>query len=641
MMRAMAAARAEGAPSSQARLEQFAWVALVTACFLLARPYLGIMHDGILYAAQALARADPQIYRDDVYFRWGSQDRYTLFTPILAWLGAPLGMGRAHLVLTVAPLALFLAASFALVRTLLPAGLRGFAMLLVAASAGHYGSQGLFRMAEPFVTPRPLAEAMTLAALVLLFTGRRWWALALLGACAFAHPLVALAGVLFWWIHALLTGANRWILAAMALAPLAAALAGVPPFDQLFATFDTEWFDKIYGFNRQLFILQWVWVDWARLLFDLAVIVLAERASDGPLRGVFRAARWTAVVAVLATFAGADAFHNVLLTNLQPWRALWIVHWLALAGLAVVVARTWKESGNESGNESEAGRLIAALLLFAFVTRGTQASAAATLLAAVLFAVRAQLVVSPALIRLIIAGLGAGALASWVNLDLVLFRSPLFPVGPAEYPWMRVLSRAFPVMVLAAAVVWFGLRRGAGWGTAAAAGAALAIALAAWDQRSPFSKYIDSVEPGQHPFSRAVAPGEQIWWHGPSLSHGRSVLLSWIAMQRPSFQSAFQHVGQHFSREVTLELDRRDDLTTAFQFQASICQLIGFVDPRQQCKPDFALLQELCEQAPELRYLALETDYPGKWIASWSPPAEIDGRVPRYHLYACKDILPR
>ena len=630
-MPAMAAARADEATLSQARLGQFAWVALVTACFVLARPYLGIMHDGILYAAQALARADPQIYRDDVYFRSGSQDRYTLFTPILAWLGAHLGLGRAHLVLTVAPLALFLAASYALVRALLPAGLRGFSMLLVAASAGTYGSHRLFRMAEPFVTPRPLAEAMTLASLVLLFTGRRWWALALLGACALLHPLVAAAGLLVWWIHALLTGANRRILLALALAPLAAGLAGVAPFDLLFATFDVEWFDKIYG-SRQLFILQWIWVDWASLLFDLTVIVLAERVSDGPLRGVFRAARWTAVVAVLATFAGADAFHNVLLTNLQPWRALWIVHWLALAGLTLVVARTW--------NESEGGRLIAALLLFAFVTRGTQTSAAATLFAAGLFAARAQLVVTPGLIPGLIAALGAGALASWVNVDFVLFRSPLFPVGSVEYPWMRVLTRTFPVLVLAAAVVWFGLRRSAGW-SAAAAAAALAVSLAAWDQRSPFARYVDSTEPGQHPFSRIVAPGEQIWWHGSSLSDGRSVVLPWIMMKRPSFQSAFQHVGQHFNREVTFELERRDQLTLPFQFQAGICEILNLIDPREHCQPDFEALQELCREAPELHYLALETDYPGKWITAWSPPAEIAGKVPRFYLYACKGILAR
>ena len=60
-----------------------------------------------------------------------------------------------------------------------------------------------------------------------------------------------------------------------------------------------------------------------------------------------------------------------------------------------------------------------------------------------------------------------------------------------------------------------------------------------------------------------------------------------------------------------------------------------------QPAPDFEALQELCQEAPELRYLALETDYPGKWIASWSPPAEIGGRLPRYHLYACKTILAR
>ena len=112
-------------------------------------------------------------------------------------------------------------------------------------------------------------------------------------------------------------------------------------------------------------------------------------------------------------------------------------------------------------------------------------------------------------------------------------------------------------------------------------------------------------------------------------------------MKRASFQSAFQHVGQHFDREVTLELERRDQLTLPFQVQAAICHILGLVDPREHCKPDFEALQELCQEAPELHYLALETDYPGKWLAAWSPPAEIAGKVPRFHLYACKGILAR
>lgn len=613
---------------------RFAWAALVVSCFLLARPYLGIVHDAIQYAAQALARGDPEVYRNDIYFRWGSQDRYTLFSPLFAWLAAPLGLGPAHLALVVAGLALFLAASFALVRALVPEGLRGFAMLLIATSAGNYGPERIFRMGEAFVSPRPLAEAGTLAALVLLASGRRAWALGVLGACALLHPLVGLAGLLFWGCHAALSGVSRPLLVALALAPVAAALAGLGPAAQLFQTFDAEWFAKVYEMNRHLFLTHWGISAWASLAVDLAVLHLAGRLAGEPARRFFQAAQLAALVALGATLAGADLLHNVLVTNLQPWRVLWIVHWLALAGLPIVAARMW--------SEGEAGRLVVGLLLFAFVTRGLPTSLGAALLAAALFAARAQLRPDARLVRAVLCALAAGALASWVAAEWRLLTSPFMPVDSAEVPPLRALSRALPLFVLGAAFVRFGLARAPGRVATIAAAALLVAALALWDQRPPFARYVDSAEPGAHPFSRIVAPGQQVWWHGESLAAGRSLIMPWIVMKRASYQSAFQHVGQHFSRDVTMELARRDEKTLPFAFQASLCaDVVSIINPGESCQPEFDAAQELCREAPELDYLVLETDYPGKWIARWSPPAEVNGRVPRYHLYACNRLVAR
>src|SRR5687768_8565425 len=428
MMPAMAAARPAGALARQATLVAFTWIALVAACFALTRPYLGIVHDGILYAAQALARADAAIFRDDVYFRWGSQDRYTLFSPLFAWLVARLGLGPAHLALAASALCLFLAASFAAVRALVPAGLRGYAMLLIAVSAGQYGPPPIFRMAEPFVSPRPPAEAAPLLALALLFTGRRGWALALLAACALLHPLVALAGLVYWWIHALLAGGSRPWLLAMAVIPLGAAAAGLGPFGQLFAVFDAQWLEVVFEINRHLFVTRWTLFDWSRVAFDLAVLFAAVRLSDGTARAAFGAALLATVAVLAATLVGADLLHNVLITNLQPWRALWIAHWLALAGLPIVALRLW--------NEGPAMRLVAGLLLFGFATRGHPTSFAAALLALALFAGRSRLALRPALVRAVLALLAAGALVSWIAGEWRVLTDPLYLADSARSPLM-------------------------------------------------------------------------------------------------------------------------------------------------------------------------------------------------------------
>ena len=117
-----------------------------------------------IVGGQALLKVNPDIYSGDAFFQWGSQDRYTLFSPIYGWLIVHLGLEHATITLLLLSQGLFLAASFALVRALIPTGLRGYAMVFVVCGVGLYGGRFLFRMAEPFVTPRAFVEAATLRA---------------------------------------------------------------------------------------------------------------------------------------------------------------------------------------------------------------------------------------------------------------------------------------------------------------------------------------------------------------------------------------------------------------------------------------------------------------------------------------------
>src|SRR5215471_20302994 len=54
--------------------------------------YSGIIQDAHLYSLQALARLQPDLLGQDIYLRFGSQDRYTFFTPIYAALIAQIGL---------------------------------------------------------------------------------------------------------------------------------------------------------------------------------------------------------------------------------------------------------------------------------------------------------------------------------------------------------------------------------------------------------------------------------------------------------------------------------------------------------------------------------------------------------------------
>src|ERR1700694_3272409 len=76
-------------------LEVTVLLLLCVIAWALSHGYRGIFHDAGLYTLQALARLAPAALGQDVFLRFGSQDRYTIFSPIYADFRRPKGMGAA------------------------------------------------------------------------------------------------------------------------------------------------------------------------------------------------------------------------------------------------------------------------------------------------------------------------------------------------------------------------------------------------------------------------------------------------------------------------------------------------------------------------------------------------------------------
>jgi hypothetical protein len=607
-------------------LRGFTWFAVIVGCFILMHPYAGIVHDNVLYLAQALLRLNPDIYGGDPFFQWGSQDRYTLFSPIFAWLIVHLGLSAANVALLLLAQVLFLIASFALVRILFPPGLRGFAMLFVVCSVGLYGGFFLFRMAEPFVTPRGVVEAATLFAIALLVSGHRVWAFVLLAIGALLHPLVAFTGLAYWGLYHLLDDKRWWWVLGLGIIPAAAGLAGIAPFTQLFQSFDKQWLAILVENNGNVFLTQWRHYDWAMVAFDVAVLFIGTQFAAGVTRRAFNAALATAAMALGTTFIAADLLHNVLLTSVQPARALWIVHWMAAAALPFVASKLW--------NEGPLGRLAAGLLVFGFVTRGLPTSFAASVLALALFHFRGRIVISPWIVTLALIALAAGAFANWVAITSRVHLYAFFDsVSPIADFVIRSISKPLPLLVLASAIAWFGLARGKRMPLAAlAAAAALTLTAMLWDQRTAFNAYVESAELGTHPFSRIVAPHQQVLWHG-------NATAPWIMMQRRSFFSDAQSSGQVFNREMALELTRRKKTLSALTFQVQFCELMNNLNGNNDsCEPNLQTVRDICQEARNLDFIVLETSIDHKWVASWTWPVPVGGRRPYYYLYECKSL---
>src|SRR5258707_971776 len=65
----------------------------------LARPYAGITYDARLYSVQVLNQIDPTSYGDDLFFRYGSQDQFSIFSRFAASFVGLFGLEPAFFLL--------------------------------------------------------------------------------------------------------------------------------------------------------------------------------------------------------------------------------------------------------------------------------------------------------------------------------------------------------------------------------------------------------------------------------------------------------------------------------------------------------------------------------------------------------------
>ncbi len=94
---------------------------LIIAFWLLIHPFRGVEHDSTLYTLLALGRLHPESLGQDLFVRYGTQNEFTIFSPIYATLSRAVGFERAAAVLTLWTHAGFFSCAWLLARRFMPA----------------------------------------------------------------------------------------------------------------------------------------------------------------------------------------------------------------------------------------------------------------------------------------------------------------------------------------------------------------------------------------------------------------------------------------------------------------------------------------------------------------------------------------
>jgi hypothetical protein len=523
----------------------------------LTRPCIGLKNDGALYTMMALNWAKPAVLSSDLFLRFGSQDPFTIFSPLYGSLIRQFGIAGANIGFLISAHVLWLVGAWLLTHRLVR-GLPGhFAFLVVAAIQATYGGWSLLYSGEDFLTPRPFAEAWVMIGLAMLLSRAYVRATAALILAALFHPAMALAGIGAAFISfGLRRHAALWLVPVGASAIALLAVTHVEPIGRLLQLMDPAWLAGVQA--RDAFVLTGNWMpeDWVRIAVDLASCICAALWSGGERRRLFIAVSLTAVVGMVFSVVAADLAHDVLAVQLQTWRLTWPLAVAKFPALIVIWLRLRRRP---------LGHLVTVLLTApTLVFTGPMQFPAWSWGPCLIFSVAGLSIASlirfgrePHLsrtqIRLII---GSAAILPLLNLEVGIvlalnLRSLVLHNGTPSVGAMSAMSEPpvrLTLLACATVMLWLARRHG----RIAVILSALTIIPGAmfWDQRSSWERYVTS--DASSPLRTELGAGREVLWF-------REAASTWFLLRRPAYLTTTQASSLLLSRAASLEWMRRRD----------------------------------------------------------------------------------
>lgn len=604
-----------------------AWLLLIAATWMLFHLYGGLRHDAIMYTMQGLAHVHPNLWAHDVYLRFGSQDRYTIFGSVYALLIQWLGLERGAALFTAAGELAFFVTAWRLARLLLPERQALMGLFLLIALPGAYGNGVIFHVVEDFVTPRLLAEALALATVLNWLQGRRLLACLCAAAGLLVHPIMSVAGIgICLWLSLVLprprVAATLGILCLAALL-LVGRLASGPPL-----RFDDFWFYVSPAQLDYLLVGRWDIYAWGVAVVPLIVLLAGSALIDSqPARRLAQAGLGIGVVGLVVSSIGGDLLHLVLIVQGQPWRCLWLSDVIAVLLLPLIAQRLWQY------NDLARAALLMLLAEYLLIGETYSVHLGALALALLWLSLRFGVRMPANYQRLALWG---GVLVLALALS-VLSTDRLLPSQFNSFPrqqinahlWVKrvlaVCDGGFAGIALVLLFAWALRPARRAWiapalliVSAAACCALAPVTWSAWTQVTyePTDKALFAS------WRAKIPPGTEVLFP-------ENPLLVWIMLERPSYISGSQGASALFSRSAAMFMYGR--VTVLRPYLRAVGQ--SFWDPVKGAHPRSEPTLALACATSDLQFVVLRESLDVPPIAEVSPTAKPVYRALK--LYQC------
>jgi len=544
-------------------------VMILWAIWLCLTPYHGMYQDGRLYSMLALNYLNPANFHSDLFVATGSQDHFTLFPALFGNLTRWIGLYSAAFALTAVGQVLWFAALVTLARKIVSGWALVLSIACVVYCSRFYEPYVVFAYAEQYPTPRIFAEALGMLALPFIFERRYWRALPCMLVSVLFHPLMS-AYFCFVLLVSFLTDRawNGRLRAGLAVALV--VLGGllwalhIPPFANFLHGFDPQWW-LVFAVSTPsaTFPMDWSLGGVLRVVYFMLVLGVAWREDIPVLGRRVPLLLGCALFLLLVWVIGCVGWHDLLLSQLQLWRCVWVLQILALLAYGPLLIKLWQAG---RGDRWLAGLMVAALLQLGFnVSDGSPA----------LYCLLAGLVVRALFNRLPGETFGRrpwSLLPALLPVPLLLInalkawnlRAPqLFSASPASYTEAAILGAAG---LAVAAIGWFVLlrREGRQWRTLVALACGLAsVSVAAFVWSNPFlteNTTLDATQRSLISDLRARIP------EGSVVFSTEGIFWNWFVLERSNYIHHYQMSGGVFSRQASVEGFRR----TIFLCQAGV-----------------------------------------------------------------------